>query len=92
MPLRPAGAPNLTPHPPQAGSRMTLRSVTGALDRGPGPEGGWPGAGPAGRNRRQGPLIIRPSSRFEVPSASRERINRSTETPGSPASILATRD
>ena len=36
--------------------------------------------------------MIWPSSRFEAPSASRDRTNRSSETVGSPASILATRD
>ncbi len=36
--------------------------------------------------------MIRESSRFDVPRASSERINRSSETEGSPASIFATRD
>ena len=42
--------------------------------------------------RKMAGLTQTASSDLVTPSAKRDRINRSTETEGSPASILATRD
>ncbi len=50
-----------------------------------------PSIGPGGI-RAQRAVIIRASSRFEVPSASSDRTRRSSDTDGSPDSIFATRD